>query len=187
MPTRTPGTTRPSKPTGATTPAKAAQPARSGDSGGDDAATAAEVETFIDRFEPAIARRIRDCRDELRRQLPGATELVYDNYNFLVIAFAATPKTSHAFVSIASDRNGVTLMFYWGAKLADPNGLLQGDGKQNRYIRLPDVEALGQPDVRALIQATTRLGTPALVAGGGRTFIRSRVAKQRPRRNATPG
>jgi hypothetical protein len=141
-----------------------------------------QVESFIDKFEPEIAQRIRDCRAELRRQLPGATELVYDNYNFLVIAFAATPKTSHAFCSIASDRNGVTLMFYWGAKLTDPQGLLQGDGKQNRYIRLPSADVLRESDVRSLIHATTQLGTPPLVAGNERTFVRAVVAAQRPRR-----
>lgn len=144
-----------------------------------------QVDAFIDKFEPEVAQRIRDCRAELRAQLPGATELVYDNYNFLVIAFAATPKTSHAFCSIASDRNGVTLMFYWGSKLADPKGLLQGEGKQNRYIRLPSVDILREPDVRALVRATTELGTPRLVPGQGRTYVRAVVAKQRPRRRET--
>jgi hypothetical protein len=146
------------------------------------AGVSAQVDTFIDKFEPAAARRIRDCRDELRLQLPGATELVYDNYNFLVIAFAATPKTSHAFCSLAADRNGVTLMFYWGSKLADPKGLLQGDGKQNRYIRLPTVDVLREPEVRALVRATTQLGTPPLAPGRARMIVRAVVAKQRPRR-----
>ena len=32
-----------------------------------------QVDAFIDKFEPELAQRIRDCRAELRSQLPGAT------------------------------------------------------------------------------------------------------------------
>ena len=44
-----------------------------------------ELGSFMDRFEPGIAMVIRECRAELRRLLPTAVEIVYDNYNFFVI------------------------------------------------------------------------------------------------------
>ena len=34
---------------------------------------------FIDKFAPANARLIRQCRVELRKHMPTANELVYDN------------------------------------------------------------------------------------------------------------
>jgi len=40
---------------------------------------------FIDKFDPAHAKLIRQCRVELRKLMPTAIELVYDNYNFFVI------------------------------------------------------------------------------------------------------
>ena len=100
------------------------------------------VDAFIDKFAPEVAALIRACRIELRGQLPGAFELVYDNYNFFVIGFCPDARPSSCAVSLAASANGVALSFYRGADVSDPDGLLQGEGKQNRYVRLPDVEAL---------------------------------------------
>ncbi len=49
---------------------------------------------FIDKFEPANAKLIRLCRVELRKLMPTAIELVYDNYNFFVIGYCTTPRAS---------------------------------------------------------------------------------------------
>ena len=78
------------------------------------------------------------------------------------------------------------LSFFNGASLPDPHNLLQGSGKQNRFIRLPSPGVLGTPEVLALIRAAiaqARLPLPA--AGGGYTVIKSVSAKQRPRRKLT--
>ena len=45
----------------------------------------AELAGFIDKFTPEMARAIRAVRVALRKRLPTANELVYDNYNFFVI------------------------------------------------------------------------------------------------------
>jgi hypothetical protein len=148
-------------------------------------ATETRLAAFIDRFEPAHAALIRACRATLRAQLPTAMELVYDNYNFFVIGYCSTPRASDCIVSIAAAANGVGLSFYRGASLADPTGLLQGSGKQNRFIRLPSVDTLALPGVRALIRAAVLQAPVALPAsGGGGTVIQSISAKQRPRRKA---
>jgi len=142
------------------------------------------VDAFIERFEPGVAACLRACRAELRRQLPGAFELVYDNYNFFVIGFCPTERPSDCIVSLATSAKGVALSFYRGAQVPDPDGLLQGDGKQNRFVRLPEVSTLHDPRVQALIQAAARLGPP-LVPGAGGTIVRSVSARQRPRRSGS--
>jgi hypothetical protein len=141
------------------------------------------VDVFIEKFEPGIAECIRACRSELRRQLPGAFELVYDNYSFFVIGFCPTERPSDCIVSLAASANGVALSFYRGVEVPDPDGLLQGDGKQNRFVRLPDVSALHAPCVQTLIQAASYLGPP-LVMNSGVTIVRSVSARQRPRRRS---
>jgi hypothetical protein len=139
------------------------------------------VDAFIDKFAPDVAACIRDCRLELRRQLPGAFELVYDNYNFFVIGFCPSARPSDCIVSLAASAKGVALSFYRGAEVPDPDGVLQGEGRQNRFARLPDAQALRAPALQALIRTATGLGPP-LVPGAGTTVVRSVSAKQRPRR-----
>ncbi len=66
-----------------------------------------QLASFIAKFEPATAKLIRDCRAELRKRLPTAIELVYDNYNFFVIGYSATGRPSDCIVSLAAAANGV--------------------------------------------------------------------------------
>jgi hypothetical protein len=142
-----------------------------------------QLAAFLARFDPKVAALIRNCRKELRHQLPTANELVYDNYNFFVIGYASTERASDCIVSLAAAANGVGLSFYHGAKLKDPARLLQGTGKQNRYIRLPQASVLKDPAVASLIRAAADNGkTPLPQSGRGHTIIKSISKKQRPRR-----
>jgi hypothetical protein len=139
--------------------------------------------SFIAKFEPANAKLIRECRAEIRRLLPTAVEIVYDNYNFFVIGYSSTERPSDCIVSLAAAANGVGLSFYHGASLPDPQHLLLGSGKQNRFIRLPDVKTLRSAGVLALIKTSVAQAKPPLLQkGGGNTIIKSVSAKQRPRR-----
>ena len=152
-------------------------------SGADAPSTASRIAGFISKFDTANARLIRQARSELRRLLPSAVELVYDNYNFFVIGYSATEKPSHCIVSIAAAANGVGLSFYRGASLPDHAGLLLGSGRQNRFIRLPSVAPLHDPRVLALIEAAIAQAPQPLATGGkGNTIIKSVSAKQRPRK-----
>jgi hypothetical protein len=129
---------------------------------------------FVDKFEPASARLIRQCRLELRKLMPTAVELVYDNYNFFVIGYCASPRASDCILSIAAAANGVGISFYNGATLSDPERLLQGEGKQNRFIRVPDIKILQKAAVLALIHAAiAQAKTPLPLTGPGRTVIQS--------------
>lgn len=150
-----------------------------------DANVEKQLAGFIDKFEPGNARLIRQCRRELRLLMPTAVELVYDNYNFFVIGYCSAPRASDCIVSIAAAANGVGLAFYQGATLADPAGLLQGSGKQNRFIRVPGIQTLRAPEVLALIDAAiAQARVPLPAKGSGATVIQSISGKQRPRRRA---
>jgi hypothetical protein len=145
----------------------------------------AELASFISKFEPNVAELIRDCRKELRSILPTANELVYDNYNFFVIGYCSSERASDCIVSIAAAANGVGLSFYYGAALPDPAGILEGSGKQNRFIRLPNVGKLQEPEVLKLIHAAAAHGKTRLTStGNGHLVIKSVSAKQRPRQRA---
>ena len=114
---------------------------------------ARQLASFIAKYEPAVARLARAARARLRKRLPTAIELVYDNYQFLAIGFASTERTSDCLVSLAVSPKGVALSFYYGATLPDPKRILLGSGNQNRYIRLDTAATLAIPAVESLIRA----------------------------------
>jgi hypothetical protein len=144
---------------------------------------AKQIKGFIARFDATHAKILRAARAALRKRFPTAFELVYDNYNFFVIGYSATARPSDCLVSLAAAANGVGLSFYYGATLPDPEKILLGSGKQNRFLRLPAASVLAQPAVAALLRAAaSQARTPLAATGKGSTTIKSISAKQRPRR-----
>jgi hypothetical protein len=141
-----------------------------------------QVDTFIAKFDPPMAKLIRSIRSALRKRLPTAIELVYDNYNFFVIGYSPTERPTDYIVSLAANAKGAGLSFNHGATLPDPAKILQGDGKQNRFIRLPNAAALAKPEVEALLRAAIAQAKPLPATGSNSTIIRSVSAKQRPRK-----
>lgn len=142
-----------------------------------------QVAGFIARFDPEIQRLIRSSRAALRKYLPTAVELVYDNYNFFVIGYGPNERASEAILSLAAYARGVGVSFIHGATLPDPKGILKGAGKQNRYLTLAAASELRSPAVAALIRAAIgQSKTPLPRSGRGRTVIKSVSKKQRPRR-----
>src|SRR5262245_9016829 len=147
-----------------------------------------QLQTFIDKFGAQDQRLIRAVRAALRRRLPTANELVWDNYNFFVIGYSPTERPTDSILSIAARANGVGLCFIHGASLPDPNGLLLGSGSQTRFIRLASADELAHPDVEALVAAAIARAKPPLPSRGrGQLVVRSIAAKQRPRRRPAKG
>src|SRR5574341_1261196 len=83
---------------------------------------------FVAKFNPEMARLIREARKKMRERLPRAVELLYDNYNFFVIGYGPSEKASEAIFSLAAQAKGVSLCFLQGSSLPDPKGLLRGSG-----------------------------------------------------------
>jgi hypothetical protein len=122
----------------------------------------------------------------MRARLPGAQELVYDNYNALAIGFGPTDRASEAIFSIALFPRWVSLFFLQsGTCLRDPAGLLEGGGNQVRHIKLRTPNLLDDPAVEDLIAQSLEIApAPIDPAQPRRLIIKSISAKQRPRRPA---
>jgi len=137
---------------------------------------------FLAKFTPEIARQAEAALVKMRTLLPGAIEMVYDNYNALVIGFSPTERPSDAILSIVIWPKKVSICFLQGKHLPDPEGVLQGDGNQVRFIRLDAGAAiLDTSTVRTLVSEAIAFGeTP--FRGKGQLVIRSISRKQRPRR-----
>src|ERR1700688_845109 len=95
-----------------------------------------QLDSFLAKYTPEIEAFARRALAKMRKLVPGAIEMVYDNFNWLVIGFGASERPSEALFSIVLPPKAVTLCFLQGAGLPDPAGLLQGSGNVVRNIRL---------------------------------------------------
>jgi hypothetical protein len=142
-----------------------------------------QLDGFIAKFTPEMAAQIRDVLARMRAKLPGARELVYDNYNALAIGFASGERLADVIFSVACYPRWVSLFFFPGVDLEDPDGLLKGSGTKCRHIVLRSPTMLDDPGVSALMrQALEKSDRRIDAQAKGRIVIKSVSAKQRPRR-----
>ncbi len=147
------------------------------------ASPATQLNAMIARFDPAIQKIVRQARTRLRKRLPTAVELVYDNYNALAIGYGSSEKRGDWIVSLAVYARGVNLYFIYGVALADPHGLLLGSGNQGRFIRLESAAILERPEIDDLVGAAiAETDTPLPKRSKGYTVIKSISPNQRRRR-----
>lgn len=143
-----------------------------------------QLDSFLQKYSPEMEKLGRAAFVHMRKRLPGAVVMVYDNYNSLAVGFGPTKKPSALPLSIALFPRWATLFFMMGATLDDPERLLTGKGARIRSMRLTDgLKTLKSDAVDALIteavlQANWKLDPRAK----GELIIQSISPKQRPRR-----
>jgi hypothetical protein len=149
----------------------------------------AQLAGFLAKYTRKMAAEARDALARLRRLVPGACELVYDNYNALVIGFGPSARASDAVVSLAVYPRWVTLCFLQGGpELPDPDRLLKGSGRVVRHVVLQSAADLEKPAIRVFIRtALERADMRIDRAARARLIIKSISAKQRPRRPVSNG
>jgi hypothetical protein len=142
-----------------------------------------QVSKFIAKYSPSVASQFRAARSSVRAHFPRGYELVYDNYNALGCGFSTSPRASDVLVSVVAYPNWVTLFFFRGVRLSDPDGILQGSGSRIRSLRLVPPSLLSSKPVQALLkQAIAQVRDELAVAPAISTIVKSVSAKQRPRR-----
>lgn len=115
--------------------------------------------------------------------MPGAFELVYDNYNALAIGFGPDEKAGKALFSIALYPRWISLFFFYASKLRDTNKLLQGKGTRYRHIVLESPDFLDDPRVLDLIEQSLEVAEPGIdPSQPSQLIIKSISARQRARR-----
>jgi hypothetical protein len=149
-------------------------------------AQARKVAGFLAKYTPEIAVQLQEAREHLAKHFPRGFELVYDNYNALVFAFASSERASDAILSVAGYPKWVTLFFAEGIKLNDPSRVLEGRGSKFRSVRLQPPSRLREAAVQELIcAAKARAGSQLEAAPPLNTIVKSVSVKQRARRPAS--
>jgi hypothetical protein len=144
---------------------------------------AAQLKTFLAKYTPAMHAEMKAAHAKMRKLVPGAVEMVYDNWNGLVVGFGPTERASEAVLSLIVLPDHVTLCFLKGKKLPDPDKLLKGGGNVVRHHRLAALADLDKPPIRKLITlAIAQADPPFDTTARNKLVIKSVSAKQRPRR-----
>ncbi|HEX8364527.1 MAG TPA: hypothetical protein VF603_04495 [Allosphingosinicella sp.] len=144
-----------------------------------------QLDGFLAKFSPEVEALAQGLLEKMRRRVPGATIMVYDNYNALAIGFGSSHKVSRAVLSLAVYPRWVNLFFLHAAALPDPQGRLRGTGSKVRHVRVLTVEALDDPAIDALIGAAMAASEPPFDPGAeARLIVKSISARHRPRRPA---
>ena len=144
---------------------------------------AAQWKSFLAKYTPAMRAQMKAAHARMRKYLPGAIEMVYDNWNGLVVGFSPTDRPSDAVLSLIALPDHVTLCFLFGKGLPDPDKILNGSGSRVRHRRLVSVADLDKRPIRKLITLAIAQGDPPFDPGiKNKLVIKSVSAKQRPRR-----
>jgi len=108
------------------------------------------VDTFLKGYPPPVREIAVKARETILSVLPDATEKVYPGWK--VIQYAAGADMKAVFAVISPQRERVNLGLANGVDLPDPDGLLEGDGKAIRHVKLTSPQAASAPAVRELVR-----------------------------------
>src|SRR5579862_1718580 len=85
-------------------------------------------------YDRSVADLMLALREIVLDEAPDAVERIYSNHPSAVW-FGSGPKMKDMFCYIAAATKHVNLGFCRGASLADPNRVLEGEGKTMRHVK----------------------------------------------------
>lgn len=112
-----------------------------------DVAQNEEIDALLADYGPAVREIVAALRSVVQSAAPAATEAAYPRWRGIGYRH---PKAGY-FCGIFPQPDHVRLLFEFGILLSDPHSLLQGDGKQTRYLAINDVQALPVVEIQQLI------------------------------------
>jgi hypothetical protein len=125
---------------------------------------------ILDRSLPEVRDLALATRDLVYEVLPETVEVVWTTQRSVGWG-TGERKFSEQFCYLMPFKAHVTLGFYHGAELPDPDGLLpdtggtQAGGRLSmRSLKIASVEQLRNPALRALIESATRTGVPTVTS-----------------------
>jgi Domain of unknown function (DU1801) len=112
---------------------------------------------------PAAVRPIVEAAIKtIRAAAPSAQEIPYDmaaprskSMVWKLVRFAAAGQNV---VGVGTLTRHSMIFFYRGRELDDGSGLLEGGGKEMRYIKLTSPADAGRPEVRKMVKRAFQLG-----------------------------
>lgn len=114
-----------------------------------------ELILLLSHYDLSVGELALELRELVLKEAPAAVERLVQVYA-LVFWYSLTGKMSDAFCQVVIYPKGVNLMFNRGAELEDPDGVLVGEGKIIRHIKVRRPEDLKNPNLRKFIRAAIK-------------------------------
>lgn len=112
----------------------------------------ADLKKFLRPYDREVQKLALDLRALLLEELGPCYENIYDAYSAVAIGYGTSDRLSDGIFHIAVYTRHVNLGFNDGAALADPKGILQGNGNQVRHITFKCPADLERPEIRVYIR-----------------------------------
>jgi hypothetical protein len=116
----------------------------------------------LKKLPPSVRAIVRAARRTVKAAAPGATEIASQSqpprsssYMWKMVRYAVTGRNV---VGIGAFRAHAAVFFYRGRELDDGGGLLQGAGKEARFIALRNPADAERPAVARMVRKAFKLG-----------------------------
>jgi hypothetical protein len=110
-----------------------------------------EPDQLLATYPASTQALIAAARSTLLTAFPQASETVDNKARLLGYSYGPGYKGTVATLTLS--KNGVKIGVPFGAQLADPTGLLAGEGKVHRHIAIETVEQLKSRALKTLLNA----------------------------------
>ena len=120
------------------------------------------VSEHIKKIPPAVRPIVQAARQTVKAVAPTADEISYQSqpprsstYMWKIVRYAVDGANV---VGIGTFPRHSTMFFYRGRELDDGSGLLEGSGKDSRFITLRTPADAARPAVKRLVKKAFKLG-----------------------------
>ncbi len=124
--------------------------------------TAAKKSPYVMDANPAVQKVVRALRSFVQATVRG-TKITVNSWGI------PTFEAKEPFCFYMVGKKHVTFGFHYGTSLEDPEGLLEGTGKNLRHVKLRAFEDLEKKGLKELVLAAARLeGKPRMKGMSGK-------------------
>lgn len=146
-----------------------------------------ELKDFLAAYPPAVRKVALRARELLLERRPWLVEKVWPGWK--AIGYGIGPKMGDMVVGFGPAKAHLGLHLMNGTRLADPEGLLEGQGKTGRHVKVDSIEMLESRAVQDLVEGAFALAEGGVgFRAGSRAAPAAAAAKQaaagKPRRTA---
>jgi len=108
---------------------------------------------FLKPYDSAVRALAQGLRKLVISEVAPCQETLFRTSYTVAFLYSASTRVSESFCHISVHRQHVNLAFMRGSLLADPNGLLEGDGAWMRHIHVRGAADLERPELRTFVRA----------------------------------
>lgn len=112
----------------------------------------AALKKFLRPYDREVQQLALNLRTLVLEEMAPCYENIYDAYSAVAIGYGTSDRLGDGVFHIAVYSKHVNLGFNDGATLADPKGILQGNGNRIRHISIKSGSDLARPEIRAYIR-----------------------------------